>query len=201
LIVSELAREMEQGRLEAGLTYEQVGRAAGLSRSQVSRVCRGIAPDLSITQAAELLAVVGLELSARAYPAGPPIRDAAQVRLLARLRSKLSPTLHWRTEVPLQLTGDLRAWDARIDGPDWHVVVEAETRLRDLQALMRKLNLKCRDGGEDQLVLLLGDTRNNRELVKLAGAGLIEQLPGTPREVLRALATGSRPGRSGIVFA
>jgi len=65
---------------------------------------------------------------------------------------------------------------------------------------MRRLNLKARDGGEAHVVLLLGDTRTNRELVRLASPTLLDQLPATPRQVLRALAAGLPPARSGIVF-
>jgi transcriptional regulator with XRE-family HTH domain len=199
-LVAELGREIEQARVEHGLTYAHIGRAVGLSRSQASRVCRGIAPGLTIVQVSRLLAVVGLELSARAFPLGPPIRDAAHHALLERFRARLNAALRWRTEVPLALAGDLRAWDARVDGNGWHVQIEAETRPRDLQALERRLALKLRDSREASVVLLLSDTKHNHELVRLAGPGLQGRFPVTARDALRHFAAGSSPGGSTIVF-
>jgi transcriptional regulator with XRE-family HTH domain len=198
--VSELGREIEQARLDHGLTYLEVGLAAGLSRSQVSRVCRGVSPQLSIVQAARLLAVVGLELSARAYPAGPPIRDTAHLLLLGRLRSRLGAGLRWRTEVPLPISGDQRSWDACIEARDRQLPVEAETRPRDLQALERRLALKMRDGGFDDVLLLLSDTRHNRDLVRLGGPSLAARFPLSPRDVRHSLARGQVPAGSAVLF-
>jgi hypothetical protein len=60
--------------------------------------------------------VVGLEFGMRAYPTGDPIRDRAQLALLERLRVRIAPSLRWRTEVPLPIEPDRRAWDAEIAG-------------------------------------------------------------------------------------
>ena len=77
-------------------------------------------------------AVVGLDLSIRAFPSGDPIRDRAQLALLQRLRARLHPGLRWSTEVPLPIPGDIRAWDAAIDGETWSAKIDAETVLDDL---------------------------------------------------------------------
>ena len=53
--------------------------AIGLSGVTVGRIERGLARRASILHVAQLLETVGLELSARAFPGGPSIRDAAQV--------------------------------------------------------------------------------------------------------------------------
>ena len=79
----------------------------------------------------------------RAYPAGDPIRDAGHTRLLDRLRRDLASGLQWRSEVPLPIEGDLRAWDAVIGGPGWRLMVEAETLIDDVQALERRLALEA----------------------------------------------------------
>ncbi len=151
------------------------------------------------------MAVLGKELSSRAYPAGPPIRDAAQRALLARLRARLAIGLRWRTEVPVRdrpSVGPLdhRAWDAAVDGPDWSLRVEAETRVRDVQALERKLTLKQRDGGVDVVILLLNDTRHHRDLLTSDGAGLRERFPISARNALRALGRGEDPGGNSLVL-
>jgi hypothetical protein len=144
-------------------------------------------------------AAVGIDVRLRAYPSGDPIRDAGQARLLERLRPEVHPSLRWRTEVPLQIEGDLRAWDAMISGPVWQLPVEAETVIEDVQALERKLSLKERDGNVDHLVLLIADTPRNRRALASAPAAF-RAWPLRTRDVLGAVRAGRDPGASGIVF-
>ncbi len=78
--------------------------------------------------------------------------------------------------------------------------VEAETRLRDLQALQRRLALKMRDGRIDTLILLLADTRANRRLLRANGAALAAGFPEPGRRTLELLAAGAHPGGSAVVL-
>jgi len=152
---------------------------------------------------AALCAVVGLDLAIRAYPAGDPIRDRAQLALLERLRSRLSPTLRWRTEVPLPIEGDLRAWDADIRGNSpapWRARVEAETCIADGQALGRRLALKTRDDPDGHVILLVSDTRANRAALRPLRDGIRAILPLNTRHILTSLRDGQDPGGSGIVI-
>jgi hypothetical protein len=144
--------------------------------------------------------VLGIDLSLRTFPAGDPIRDAAQLVLLAKLRGLLPDGPRWRTEVPLAIPGDLRAWDAMIEGRGWRVAVEAETRLRDVQALLRRLALKQRDDGQEVVILLVADTRHNRHVLRLAEPDLAAAFPTSGRAVLEALSKGEAPRASGIVL-
>src|SRR5439155_1077959 len=82
---------------------------------------------------------VARDIRMHAYPAGDPIRDAGQQRLLDRFRARLHTGLAVRTEVPLPIESDLRAWDAVVRGADWRRPAEAETVLDDIQALERRL--------------------------------------------------------------
>ena len=146
--------------------------------------------------------MVGLDLGLRAFPAGDPIRDRAQLALLERLRGRLHPSLRWRTEVGLPIEGDLRAWDAEISStqpPRWRARVEAETRITDGQALERKLALKLRDDPDGRLILLVSETRANRRALVTLGAGLRAMFPGTPREVLAALGSGREPAAGAVL--
>jgi transcriptional regulator with XRE-family HTH domain len=199
-MTAELGRELRDARRGAGLTQAQVGRAAGCSGSRISLVERGLMPGVSLRHVARLLGVVGMELTARAYPAGSPLRDAGHVALLGRLRARLAPSLTWRTEVPLPIAGDLRAWDAAITGPRFRIGVEAEMRTRDLQALDRRLALKRRDGGVDHVLLLLANSRYNRALLREFGAALRVNYPLPGLEMLAALAAGRDPAGSGVVL-
>ncbi|MGD0122218.1 MAG: helix-turn-helix transcriptional regulator [Candidatus Limnocylindrales bacterium] len=201
-IVTDLAGELRRAREQHGLSQAVVGRAAGVSASQVSRIERAQSKRLSIHHIARLLAVVGLELSARAYPAGPPVRDAAHQALRGRLRSRVAPTIAWRFEVPVERAGDRRAWDAVLVIGTVRFGVEAETRPRDVQALQRRVALKRRDAPDiSGVVLLLANTRYNRQLLREHGDSLRADFPIDGPNLLAALAAGHDPRGSGVVLA
>jgi transcriptional regulator with XRE-family HTH domain len=200
LRIAELGREIRQGRRAHGLSLTEVGRASQLSSAAVSRIERGMVPGVPLMRLAELLAVVGMELSARAFPGGGPVRDAVHARLLERLRARVASTLRWLAEVPVAGPGDSRAWDATIRGTDFVIGVEAETRVRDLQALDRRIALKRRDGHVDSVVLLLANTRSNRMVVREFSDVLRVNFPLASAPMLAALASGRNPGASGIVL-
>jgi len=190
-------------RVGAGLSLREAAAASGSSRSQIWRFERGEIDRVSISDLGAWFSVVGLDLVAKAFPAGDPIRDRAQLALLERLRSRLHPTLRLRTEVPLPIEGDLRAWDAEITGAKpnrWRARVEAETKIADGQALERRLALKLRDDPGGHLILLVSDTRSNRAALRSMGVGLRELLPLETRAILTALAAGRDPGMSGVVI-
>jgi len=194
-----VAEDFRRSRVGAGLSLRAVGEAAGVDHARIWRFERGAFGEVTYEDVAALGAVVGLEVRLRSYPAGDPIRDAGQARLLRRLKARLHPGLRWATEVPLPIPGDLRAWDALIRGPDWRLAVEAETVLDDIQALERRLALKRRDGGVDHVILLVADTRRNRRALASARAAFAD-LPMRTREILAALRDGSDPGQSWIVI-
>lgn len=195
----ELGNELREGRVGAGLSQADVGRAVGVSTAQVSRIERALLPHVALGDLVGIAATLGLDLSARLYPVGDPIRDAAHVALLRRLQARLHPTLSWRTEVPLPLAGDRRAWDAVIRGIGFLVAVEAETRLHDVQSMSRRLASKRRDGGVDAVILLVADTRHNRAALDAAASGLRSDFSGDARSTLRSLGGGQDPGRSSII--
>ena len=79
------------------------------------------------------------------------------------------------------------------------VGVIAETRIRDLQALLRREHQKQADSGVDMLLLLAADTRHNREALSEANASLRSGFPLGTRAVLMALSHGEAPDASGVV--
>ena len=202
-LVSFAAREFLGARTNAGLPQDEVGPAAGMSRSQYGRIELGLSPDVSLAAISRIAAVLGLQASLRFFPATDPIRDTAHAALLERLRTRCHPSLRWRTEVPLPAHGDLRAWDAIIDGFTPRQIrggVEAETRPVDVQALERKLALKERDGAVDWMILLLADTRHNRSFLRGPGETLKTRFPLDGRRALELLAVGVSPEASSIVL-
>ena len=73
-------------------------------------------------------------------------------------------------------------------------MVEAETRLDDLQALERRIYLKQRDLGIRRVILLVADTRHNRAVLE-AHPELLERFPVSTRACLLALREWSRSWR------
>jgi len=198
--LADIVRELRTARVQHGLTLAALGAPAGLSPSQVSRIERGLVRSLDLEDLAVLYASVGLELSVRVFPAGDPVRDAAHLDLLDRFRAGLHASIRWRTEVPLPVGGDLRAWDAQLTVERRRVGVEVETRPRDVQALERRLALKMRDGEVDTVILVLADTRANRHLVRAHASSLTATFTIPGRLALQRLAAGVHPGGSALVL-
>lgn len=170
------------------------------SDAWVSWTESGANESLSIVDASRLLACVGLDLSVRAYPAGRGIRDAAQLALIAQLKTLVGPRWDWRSEVPMPLPGDLRAWDVVLRGSAVTIGVEAESRLRDIQALDRRVMLKLRDSGFDRAVILVAATRSNRTVLREIADGVRSNYPVPSRHALDALVRGRDPGRNAIIM-
>ena len=99
-----------------------------------------------------------------------------------------------------RLRGDRRAWDGVAILLGRTAGCELEVRLADVQALERKVALKERDGEVDVVILVVADTRHNREMLELHRDELRELLPLDSRQVLASLRNGRLPDRSGIVL-
>jgi len=98
----------------------------------------------------------------------------------------------------MPIPGDLRAADGAIELPHVLILVEAETRLTDLQAVERKTMLKARDLPADRVILLISDTANNRRVLQLHPE-LRERFPTSQRACLAALGRARAPGENAIV--
>jgi transcriptional regulator with XRE-family HTH domain len=191
--------ELRGARELSGLSRREVSEATGVPESAVRRLELGQLREVSMERLALVADAVGLEPSLRLYPTGAPMRDAAHLALLERLRGRLHPSFRWRAEVPLPGANELRAWDGGVWlGRDW-VPVEAETRIGDLQALERRTNLKMRDGGVQSVILLVADTRNNRAAIRSASAAWLSAFPIATRLALRELAGGRLPEASALI--
>jgi transcriptional regulator with XRE-family HTH domain len=193
-LLRQIGRELREARLDRNLSLRDVCAAVGISVSLGSRIERGLVRRVPFELLARLSAAVGLEAALRLYPAGSPIRDAVHAALLKRLRERIHPSLRFRTEIPMPIRGDKRAWDAGIEGSTWWVPIEAETKPRDFQALDRRIALKQRDGEVDHVLLLLLDSRHNRAFVEHNRAALTERYPVPGERALELLAAGAHPG-------
>jgi len=193
-------RELREARRDRNLSLAVVGGAVGLTPGAVSRIERGMAPEVSVLRLTQLAEAVGLELSLRLYAGSRPIRDASHAALLARFREAIHPALRWATEAPFPNPGDQRAWDAMLSGPGWRYGVEAETAPRDVQGLARRIAIKLRDGGADGVLLVLPRTRRVHDFLA-AGRGLLDpSFPVPGATALARLVAGLDPGGSSIVL-
>jgi transcriptional regulator with XRE-family HTH domain len=197
--LSAIGDELREARLSAGLSQQALGDLVGVSHTEISRIELARHERVPYQTVAVIGAVLGLDVSIRAFPDDEPIRDAAQVALLGRLRSHVSAEIRWRAEVPIRLASDKRAWDVELAGAGWRVVADAESRLRDAQAVTRRVLLKARDDGADVVLLVVADSRHNRRVVRLIQPDLASHFPVSGRVILDALAQGQRPPGSGIV--
>jgi len=185
-------------RLAAGMSQRRLGEALRVSHSTIGRIERGHGR-VEVVFAARLCAALGAELSLDSHPVGSPVRDRGHLALLARFQSQISPILGWRTEVPLPIAGDLRTLDGYLLGEDFDGIVEAETRLDDLQAVERRVHLKQRDSRARRALVVASDTRHNREILASTPEFRV-RFPVSTRALLRALRRGDDPGGDGIVL-
>ena len=197
-LVRSLGRELRIARRMAGVSQLTLGRAVGLSGAEVGRIERGEAPWLTIEHAARVLRAVGLDLWVKTCPAGPPIRDAGHLRLLADFEARLPSSIAAQREWPIPNDRDRRALDVLLVGLPVRTGIEAETVLSDLQALERELNLKRRDARIGRMFLLVRKSRRNLRILRSAGA-LRRTFPLGTRAVMAALAREQDPGADGII--
>jgi len=192
--VRTVGAELRDARRDRNLSLATVGRAVGRSAASVSRIERGLVPEVSVLRLAQLAEVVGLELSVRAFVGSQPIRDAAHLALLQRFHGLLHPDLRWSVEVPFPVPGDQRAWDAIVGGSQWRYGVEAETAPRDGQALARRLAIRQRDALVDGVLLVLPRSRRVRAFLAASQEYLGAALPVAGPVALARLAAGVDPG-------
>lgn len=197
-LTAALGRDIHAARLGAGLSLRAAAEAVGLSYSTFWRVERNEIESVSVETLDLACAAVGLVPSLRAFPAADPARDAAHISLLARLRRRLPDGAPWEVEVPLPIPGDLRALDARSKLAGQLVGFEAETRLTDAQGLERKVMLKKRDARLDRIIVVVSDTRLNREFLLIHREALRPAFPLDTRAITAALSRGAIPELDGL---
>jgi hypothetical protein len=86
-----------------------------------------------------------------------------------------------------------------ISGAGWQLAVEAGTVVEDVQSLERRLALKRRYGGIEHVLVLLADTRRDRQAIAAAPSAFAD-LDRDVRAVLRSLAVGRDPGVDALVL-
>ncbi len=198
-LVHQLGDELRHARLAAGLSQARVAAAAGVTQGVISRVERGVAPFPDIVEAARIARIVGLELSVRCFPAPGQLRDAVHVALIQRFLARLGPGITYFLEAAIQ-SNDQRAWDVLLTVGATRIGVIAETRIRDLQALLRREYQTQHDSGVELLLLLVAESRHNTAALNEAGLLVAESFPLRTRAVMTRLSRGQAPEANGIVI-
>jgi transcriptional regulator with XRE-family HTH domain len=199
LLLRRLGEELRRARFSAGLSTRQVGSMVGISHTHIRRIESGHAPHIDLELMSRIAAVLGHELSLGVHPVGAPVRDKAHIGLLDRFAARLAPSILWRTEVAIPIPGDLRSADGVAGATDFDAIVEAETRLDDVQAAERRLRGKQRDLHTTRAILLVSDTRHNRMVIDQVPE-LRRQFPIDTRRCLAALGRGLDPGDDCLVI-
>jgi transcriptional regulator with XRE-family HTH domain len=194
-----LGVELRSARRSAGLSQRRLAREMGVDHAMITRMEAGAA-STSLMTYARAFAVLGGRLSVKVYPESDPVRDEAHLRLLQRLRGILHAAIRMRTEVPLGLPDDLRAWDAELAVALESVKLEAETVLDDLQELERRIALKALDGNVDVVLLLVADTARNRRILRAHREALRQRFPLDTRAALACLRRGQLPPAGTVII-
>lgn len=197
-LVGRTASELLVARRGAGLSQRELGRLLRVSHTKIGRVERGEPNQLTIELAAKMAAVLGLQLSVGLHPDGDAVRDAGHLALIQRFRARVPSAIRWRTEVAIPIAGDRRSADIVLARGNESVIVEAETRLDDIQAVERRLAAKLRDVGMTRAILLVADTRHNRAVIR-DNPAIGERFPLSTRACLTSLARGELPDGDGLV--
>lgn len=200
MAASGIGTELRSARIALGMSQPEAAKAAGISSSQLSRLERGDNQEPSLRAICRVGRVLGLSLWARLYPAGSPVRDAGQQRVLDRFLAMPAAPITTDREVVLPITGDLRAWDASLSDSVAVAFVDAESRLGDVQALERRLQLKLRDDPRSRtLILVVARSRHNAEVLAGQREALRSLLPLDGPAIAKALREGRLPPASGLI--
>jgi len=197
----ELAQEFHRARMAAGMTLSESGQPLGWSRQKAARLEGGKINGTSLDDVIRYASVLGLTIRARAYPVAAPLRDVAQLAVTRRFRSRIAPAWRVTLEAPLDIPGDLRAFDLLLRLGTVRIFVEVITRLTDAQAHLRVIQLKLRDSGAigGRLLIVVAESKHNREALGTVRDLLADGFPTPGRAVWRALAEGRDPGGNAIV--
>src|SRR3954451_3629467 len=196
-----MGAELRAARRHLGMSQARACQRAGISRSQLGRMERGVARTLTIEHLARAARAVGLKAVTKLYPDETPVRDQAQLALLARFEQRIGPPIRIRREVPLPMASDQRAWDAPISDGAGTASIEGEARLDDVQAVSRRIALKRRDDPDaGSVILLVSRTASNRRVVAEHRDALRVDFPMDGAAILAELRRGRVPRAGGILL-
>ena len=149
---SRLGNQIRAVRLRSAMRQADVARRAGVSRSAVSLLERGLADGMSIASVEAVTGALGARVDARLLWHGPELDrlvDASHAAVSASVKKRLE---RWGWLVRVEVSYNHYGERGRVDLLAWHsganvvLVIEVKTSLADVQALLGSLDVKARLG-------------------------------------------------------
>jgi transcriptional regulator with XRE-family HTH domain len=196
-----LISELRAARQAAGMSQRALAEQLDWSQSEVNRLEQLRFMDVAFRRLAEIGSVLGLELGAGFRPVGDALRDKGHQAVIRRfLAIVATPPYVFAREVLLPGLGDRRSWDVLLRVGQQLVGVEVETRARDMQALVRRTRERERDGGVDEVLVVLANTVYNRAVAGQLREALGPRFATSPRSIQAALRAGRPVPGSGVIL-
>ena len=186
-------------RLRIGVSQAAVARAIGVDRAAICRIEAGEAT-VSNRIRARAATVLGGDFRLALYPAASPlIHDAAHARIAERLLGLRHPSWRARVEAPVPGPGR-RSTDLRLDRGDETVLLEVETHVHALEAIIREgedkrvaVAASIDPGRRIYITLVLPPTRHHRALVDAHPEIIGSAFPAASSDIRRAVTTVGVP--------
>jgi transcriptional regulator with XRE-family HTH domain len=198
-LVRKVVSELRQERQTANLSQRAVAAELGWQQSALNRLERFDFKNVPLVRLVEIAAVLGLDVSISLHRVGDALHDGASQGLIGRFLRVVSANYRVTREALLP-SGGQRSWDVLLRLGALLVGVELVTRVRDVQALVRLIRLRERDGGVDHVLLVLSDSVHNRALLEQLTAALGPRFMTPPRQILDALRAGRPVPGSGVLL-
>jgi transcriptional regulator with XRE-family HTH domain len=199
-ITNAAVAQLRDARVLAGLSQRTIAGAIGWNQQHYSRFEAGRVTNAPLRVFVIGASLLGLDVSVSFHPVGPALRDKGHEAVIERFLKLLNPAWRVVRELPFPTPGDPRFWDLTLRIGAQLVGIEVETRIRDVQALVRRMRERGRDGGADVIVIVLSDSAHNRELVDQFREALGQEFAIAPRDLLAALRAGTALPGSGVVL-
>jgi len=197
--VRTLVSELRQERQTANLSQRTVAAELGWQQSALNRLERFGFQNVPLVRLVEIASVLGLDVSVRLHRMGDPIHDNASQALVSRFIRVVSSSYRVTREALLP-SGGQRSWDVLLRLGAVLVGVESVTRVRDMQALVRLIRLRERDGGVDHVLLVLSNSAHNRAMLGQLLDALGPRFRTQPRSILDAQRDGLPVPGSGVLL-
>lgn len=204
MLTRRVVLELRDARVAAGVSQRTLANELGVSQATVWRTEDSDSPDVTLMRLSEMASVLGYELSVGLHPIGDPVRDKAQLAIGRRFQALVSDAWRVTDETLLPGAGERRAWDKLLRlvgaGKRHLVGVDIESRVWDVQALVRRTRARERDGGVDAILIVLSDSATNRRIVETLRQALGAPYQTSPRALLTALRKGEPLRASGVIL-
>ena len=199
---------MRRARADAGLSIRVVAGAAGIDPSHLSLIERG-RREASLSVLAAVGSVLGLDLSVRLFPTtGPRIHDRTQAAIVEALLRAAHPS--WKRLVEVPVWRPVRGVIDLVLARPGEVVVATEVHSEIRwgrekgEALPSAQAWSMVSGGQPATpisqVLVLRNTRANRDVARAYAATLTAAYPASSHEALAAIRDATLPWPGGALL-